>query len=275
MIYALSGEGYRALAALATRPVLYAFDFDGTLAPISPDRNAVMLPPSVGARLRELARRVPCAVVSGRALADLAPRVGGAVPYLIGNHGIETPTAAQEAVHAAEQVCLGWKQVFAEHLAGPFRELGIDVEDKRYSLTLHFSKAADAQRVQPKVLTLIQRLTPPPQLVSGKASMNLLPPGSGGKGPAILELMATLKQSDLFFVGDDETDENVFALREGLAMGIRVGEYPESRARYYLKHQGELEEVLRFLIQQLDCTADLAGRDAPGNVSAKSAVSEP
>ncbi|HLZ35477.1 MAG TPA: trehalose-phosphatase, partial [Nitrospira sp.] len=66
MIYLLSDEGRRAMSAVATRPILYAFDFDGTLAPISPDRNAVKISYSVSEWLKELARRAPCAVVSGR-----------------------------------------------------------------------------------------------------------------------------------------------------------------------------------------------------------------
>jgi trehalose 6-phosphate phosphatase len=89
MTYVLSEEGRLALCALAANPtILYAFDFDGTLAPISPDRDTVTIANSMSEWLKELAKHVPCAVVSGRALADLAPRTGEAVPYLIGNHGI-------------------------------------------------------------------------------------------------------------------------------------------------------------------------------------------
>ena len=74
MIHALSEAGLRALRDAASRPLLYAFDFDGTLAPISSDRHAVTLSPGVAEWLRELAKRVPCAVVSGRALAAVLLR---------------------------------------------------------------------------------------------------------------------------------------------------------------------------------------------------------
>jgi trehalose 6-phosphate phosphatase len=72
--------------------------------------------------------------------------------------------------------------------------------------------------------------------------------------------MAHLRCRGLFFIGDDETDEDVFRLTEGLMMGVRVGRRPESRARYYLKHQGEIEDVLRFLVHRLDGTPDIAGQ---------------
>lgn len=274
MIYLLSEEGRRALSMLAARPVLYAFDFDGTLAPISPDRHAVKIPYSVSEWLKELSKRAPCAVVSGRGLADLVPRVNGMVPYMIGNHGIERPTASPEAVHAAEGICLEWKEVIAAYLAKRLEELGVEVEDKRFSLTFHFRAAADAPRVHLAVLALLQQLTPAPQVVSGKSSVNLLPPGAGGKGPAVLELMVKLRQSGLFFVGDDETDENVLALKEGLAMGVRIGRYAESRASFFLKHQSELEEVLRFLVHRLDRTPELRGRDGLGFGDPKPAANE-
>ena len=72
MTYLFSDEGRLALRALTNRPILYAFDFDGTLARISQDRDTVKLPRSMYEWLSELANRAPCAIVSGRALSDLA-----------------------------------------------------------------------------------------------------------------------------------------------------------------------------------------------------------
>ena len=98
MIHALSEAGLRALRDAASRPLLYAFDFDGTLAPISSDRHAVTLTPGVAEWLRELAKRVPCAIVSGRALADVSLRTNGIVPHVIGNHGIESPLTSRSTL---------------------------------------------------------------------------------------------------------------------------------------------------------------------------------
>lgn len=259
MIYLLSEEGRRSLRALATRSILYAFDFDGTLAPISSDRDAVKIPRSVHEWLRELAKRAPCAVVSGRALADVTPRLAGTVPHVIGNHGIEGPTATPDSLSIAETVCLGWKKVFTTNLAQPLKDLGIEVEDKRYSVTLHYRDAAEPDRAHNAALLLLQQLSPAPRVIVGRSSVNALPPGQGGKGPAVLTLMVRLRQAGLFFVGDDDTDEDVFGLMEGLAMGVRVGRHSESQARYYLKHQGELEEVLRFLVHRIDRTPESLG----------------
>ena len=61
-------------------------------------------------------------------------------------------------------------------------------------------------------------------------------------------------------MGDDETDEDVFELADGLIMGVRVGRQAESRAQYYLKHQSEMEEVIRFLVRRIDRTPESYAR---------------
>jgi trehalose 6-phosphate phosphatase len=258
MTYLLSEEGRRSLRAVAEKPLLYAFDFDGTLAPISPNRDAVQIIPSITEWIKKLAKRVPCAIVSGRALADLAPRINGTVPYLIGNHGIESSLTPLPTLLWAEGICTAWKRDITTRFADTLKSLGGEVEDKQYSLTVHYRAHAQEAEVRPAILRLLQQLTPAPDLIVGKSSVNALPPGQGGKGPAVLALMRHLRQIGLFFVGDDETDENVFGLTEGLAMGIRVGIHAESQAKFYLKHQGEMEEVLRFLVHRIDRTPEAA-----------------
>ncbi len=254
MTYLLSEEGRTAMRAVATRPILYAFDFDGTLAPISPDRNAVTIPYSTNEWLKELAKRAPCAVVSGRALTDLAPRVKETVPHVIGNHGIEGPLSQPASLLWADGICQGWKREISSHLAEALKQIDVEVEDKRYSLTFHYRQAAEPARVRKEVLSLVEQLSPSPRLIVGKSSINALPPGQGGKGAAALALMKHLRQSALFYVGDDETDEDVFTLPEGLSMGVRIGYDAESRANFYLKHQSEIDEVLRFLVPRIDRT---------------------
>jgi trehalose 6-phosphate phosphatase len=154
----------------------------------------------------------------------------------------------------AEGVCLKWQKAIDTNFAQALKVLGVEVEDKRYTFTVHYRGVAEPARVRMAVLLLLQQLSPPPCVIFGKFSVNALPPGQGGKGPAILALMVHLRQTGLFFVGDDETDESVFALTEGLAMGVRVGHHAESRAQYYVKHQGEIKEVIRFLVHRINRT---------------------
>lgn len=258
MIYLLSEEGRQALRTVASRPILYAFDFDGTLAKISPDRGGVKLSPSTHEWLHELASRASCTIVSGRALSDLTPRVNGAVPYLIGNHGLESPLTPAATLNSAEQVCLGWMKQVETDLAQPLKVAGIEVETKRYTLTFHYSGTDESIGVQAALVLLLKRLMPTPQLICGKASVNALPSGSTRKGEAARSLMIHLRRDGLFFVGDDETDEDVFELTDGLILGVRIGQQAKSRAQYYLKHQSEIEEVIRFLVHRIDRTPEFS-----------------
>lgn len=256
MIYLLSEEGRQALREIAARPVLYAFDFDGTLAPISSMRDRVKMPRSVKEWLKELGKRAPCAVISGRARADLAARLDGAASSLIGNHGIESALTPLPTLFWAEGICAGWKQALGIPRAGALDDWGLDLEDKRYSLTLHDREREAHHDLRQIVAPLLRPLTPAPRLIFGKQSVNLLPPGSGGKGAAALQWMVHLRRAGLFFIGDDETDEEVFALTEGLMMGVRVGRQSASKAKYFIHHQGEIEEVLRFLVHRIDRTPE-------------------
>ena len=256
MIYLLSHEGREALRKVASHPMLYAFDFDGTLAPISPNRDGVRLTRSVKEWLKELGKRVPCAVIAGRALRDLEPRLEGCVPHLIGNHGLESPLTSPVTLLWADGICGGWRNLIKGVLAPHLADLQIDVEDKRYSLTLHFRGSNDPDHIRQALLELLSQLSPAPRVIIGKQSINLLPPGKGNKGAAALAMMRHLHQPALLFIGDDETDEDVFGLTEGLAMGVRVGMHSGSHAKYYLKHQSEIEDVLRFLIHRLDRTPE-------------------
>jgi trehalose 6-phosphate phosphatase len=248
MMYALSDTGLRALRHAASQPLLYAFDFDGTLAPISSDRHAVTVSAGTLKWLAELAKQAPCAIVSGRALDDVAMRVNGYVPHVIGNHGIESPLTSRAVLVEAERLCTDWRQQLEDNLTSAM-PAGVELENKRYSLTLHFRRARDPVDASLHALAALRCLAPAPKLITGKYSINVLPPGQVGKGPATLALMKHLGRTGLFYIGDEETDETVFALTEGVTMGVRVGRQEGSRAGFYVHHQGEVEQLLRLLVE--------------------------
>jgi trehalose 6-phosphate phosphatase len=248
VIHALSDAGLRALRHAASQPLLYAFDFDGTLAPISSDRHAVKVPAGTLQWLAELAKQAPCAIVSGRALADVAVRINGYVPHVIGNHGIESPLTSRTVLLEAERTCADWHHQLKGTLDA-MAMLGVELEDKRYSLTVHLRHAHNPGEAGVNALAALRRLKPAPLLIEGKFSINALPPGLGGKGQATLALMNHLGRTGLFYIGDEKTDETVFALSNAVTMGVRVGRQDGSRAGFYLHGQAEVEELLRLLVE--------------------------
>ena len=89
MIDLFSTEGLEALARIARRTTLYAFDFDGTLAPIVERPDDARAAPSTIALLATLGTLVPTAILTGRSVDDLKQRLEFTPLHLVGNHGAE------------------------------------------------------------------------------------------------------------------------------------------------------------------------------------------
>ena len=75
MKYILAQRNRPLLRRLARAHTLLVFDFDGTLAPIVPDPKGAAIRPHTAALLRQVAEVYPVAILSGRALADVTPRL--------------------------------------------------------------------------------------------------------------------------------------------------------------------------------------------------------
>ena len=93
--------GEQALRGVMQRRPILAFDFDGTLAPIVAHPDDVKVPDVISRGLTRLARRHPVAIITGRAVADVRPRLGFTPQYVIGNHGAEDPDAPGPAITGA------------------------------------------------------------------------------------------------------------------------------------------------------------------------------
>jgi trehalose 6-phosphate phosphatase len=76
--------------AFAASQVLLAFDFDGTLAPITSADNRAQMRARTRRLLTEIAKRYPSVVISGRRLEDVTKRLND-VPlwHVSGNVGRE------------------------------------------------------------------------------------------------------------------------------------------------------------------------------------------
>ena len=243
MRYLLSRQNVAVLAQVGWSRVLLAFDFDGTLAPIVNDRALASMRPRTTKLLRRVSTLYPCAVISGRCKADVAARLGGAgVKYVSGNHGLE-PGARLD--HFARETALA-APLLREALA-PFG--GIDVEDKRYSLSVHYRRSrrkADARAaIQHAVAGLPHRM----RTILGKLVVNVVPEGAPNKGDALLHLRALAHADTALYVGDDLTDEDVFVLDQpGRLLTVRVGASRSSAAAYFLRAQGEIDALLAELL---------------------------
>ena len=261
MEYLLTDRGRNELETLLTVHALFAFDFDGTLAKIVRDRHTAQLGRPIRLWLGELAKRAPTAIISGRSVEDLRARVGNTVPYLIGNHGLEGLHMTQQVVQQARDTCEGWKQLIEKRFGAELTRCGVFVEDKSYSLSFHYRDAGRKDDARALVFHVLAELSPPPRIVLGKAVVNVVPAAAPHKGAALLELMYQLNCTAALYIGDDDTDEDVFSLPDTRILTVRVGKKKISAARFFLKRQTEITEVLQSIVK----TADRNTRVREGN----------
>lgn len=242
MIHALSRDGRAALSALGHARALLAFDFDGTLAPIVASRDEARMRPETAALFARVCEAYPCAVISGRSRRDVLARLEGSpVRYVVGNHGLEP---GGDMALFERQV----REVRAHVEATLAAVQGVDVEDKRYSLAVHFrrsrSKRAAVQATHEAAASAPHAM----RIVAGKMVVNLIPEGAPSKGDALLALRARSRCDVALFVGDDVTDEDVFELDQpGRLLSIRVGRSATSAAAHYLRSQREIDALLAHL----------------------------
>jgi trehalose 6-phosphate phosphatase len=252
MQHLLGRNGRRQLDQLARAHTLYAFDFDGTLARIVRNHQDAQLARPIRKGLVELGKRTCTAVISGRSVADLRVRVAGAVQHLIGNHGMEGLHAAQQVLRQARETCRAWKRQAENGFGAELSRAGATVEDKTYSLAFHYRTSGRKRTAREAVFMVLAQLSPAPRILLGKDIVNVIPGGAPHKGVALLELMHQLNCTAALYIGDDETDEDVFSLPDARIVTVRIGRKKTSAARFYLERQSEITALLQYLIKAHD-----------------------
>lgn len=246
--YALSDAGRLALERWRGRRLLAAFDFDGTLAPIAVRPEQVVTPPGARAALERLRGLCPTAVISGRAREDVRTRLGVTVDYVLGNHGIEGLPGAERELAECVAVSRGWWRQLQGGALPAVHEPGVFVEDKQVSLAVHYRQARDAAAARQALAAALPALAPAPRIVTGKYVFNLLPSSAVDKGTALLRLIELTRAEAALYVGDDDTDEDVFRLHEAALVTVRVGASDQSQARLYLRAPQEIPRLVELLI---------------------------
>jgi trehalose 6-phosphate phosphatase len=260
MIPLLSKSSLMVLESLSFTKTLYAFDFDGTLAKIVRIPSDAQMTSTTESLLKELSRLVPVAIVSGRSIQDLKQRISFHPQYLIGNHGLESLERNTSTLSEAKKICAAWSEALKKRNF----ESGIEVEDKTYSIAIHYRRSRNKTLARNQIRLAIESLLPPPRVITGKSVFNLLPPNSPHKGAAILDLMLKSKVKHALYIGDDDTDEDVFGMPydEGQLMTVRVGRKKLSQAKYFIEHQPDINRLLKTLIHFHKSSTKLRNQEA-------------
>lgn len=251
--YLFHSEGIAALARHVVPDTLFAFDLDGTLAPIVSDYSAAKVDEPVRSTLRKLAKLAKVCVITGRSRNDAQARLGFRPHLLVGNHGAEWPP--QERGNREWQYvgrCLKWR----EQLYGMLSDIqGVEIEFKGESLSIHYRKAMDRESALARIETAIEKLDPVPRRIGGKFVVNLVPMEASTKGDALVAAMDKLGATRAIYFGDDKTDEAVFRLTGMDTLGIRIGKDDQTAASYYLNQQSEILNVINLMVGLLESPA--------------------
>src|SRR6266581_5583671 len=232
-------------------------DIDGTLLDLAPTPREVWVPPGLAKTLNRLLARTngALALVSGRSLNDIdlifAPELFPAV----GGHGAEMRVTSDSEAIAARAPPMD-KDLKRRLAAIAKLSPGILLEDKGYSLALHYRLAPHAEKAIYEAVSLIRADLPhaPIEVLPGKSVCEIKHSGFT-KASGVRELMTRepFKGRRPLFIGDDVTDESVFAIMpdlEGLAFSVG------GRARGVAGHFDAPSDVREFLAHLLDDERD-------------------
>src|SRR4030088_3107424 len=228
-------------------------DIDGTLLDLSPTPREVWVPPGLAKTLHRLLVRTSgaLAMVSGRSLNDIDLIFAPDQFPSVGGHGaemrIETDSDAV-ATHAPPMDKELKRRLAVIAKLSP----GILLEDKGYSLALHYRLAPHAEKAIYEAVSLIRADLPnaPIEVLPGKCVCEIKHSGFT-KATGVLELMThePFKGRRPLFIGDDVTDESVFAIMPDLrGLAFSVGR----RAKGVAGHFDEPSDVRQWLAHLLD-----------------------
>lgn len=247
--YLLEKEGLLALARQVGPDTLFAFDLDGTLAPIVVDYGGVQVAEPVRKALKRLIELAKVCVLTGRSRQDAQEILYLEPHLLIGNHGAEWPPVFKNRDWLQIGLCAGWR----DRLSDMLHDLdGVQIEFKGESLTLHYRKSLNRDVALARINAAIEKLEPAPRIIGGKFVVNLLPMEAFNKGDALVAVMDRLGLKRAIYFGDDVTDEEVFRLKNIDLLSIHVGKNDLTAAPYYLSNQAEMLGVLNALVGMLE-----------------------
>jgi trehalose 6-phosphate phosphatase len=233
--------------------VALLLDIDGTLLDLMPTPREVWVPPGLSKTLNGLLERTSgaMALVSGRSLNDIDLIFAPDQFPAVGGHGAEMRLGADNESVATHAPPLD-KELKRRLATIAKLSPGILLEDKGYSLALHYRLAPHAEKAIYEAVSLIRADLPnaPIEVLPGKCVCEIKHSGFT-KASGVRELMTyePFKGRKPLFIGDDVTDETVFAIMpdfDGVAFSVG------RRAQGVAGHFDTPGDVREFLARLLD-----------------------
>ncbi|WP_438043842.1 bifunctional alpha,alpha-trehalose-phosphate synthase (UDP-forming)/trehalose-phosphatase [Sorangium sp. So ce128] len=230
---------------------VWILDYDGTLVPFAPVPDLAAPDEELLALLRALSERDRVHVVSGRRRADIERWLGALPLHIHAEHGFWSRSTASDDWVALEPDAAAWKGEVRAILEGFTRRTpGSFIEEKTVMLAWHYRTAEPelaSQHVRELRARLEERLPMDTlELLAGAKVVEVRPRGvhKGRVVPRILDDVPA--RAAVIAIGDDRTDEDIFAALPPSAYTIHVGN-ESSRAAYRLPDAGAVRRLLRSI----------------------------
>ena len=232
---------------------LILLDYDGTLVPFAdrpskaaPDTELIQLLSRLQANLH-----TTLVVVSGRSRPELEHWFGGLAIGLVSDHGAWFRETDSREWHLLGTDRNDWKETI-----GPIMERYVDrtpgtfVEEKDFSLAWHYRRAepelASVRVAELKDALLSLTANFDVSVLEGKRVLEVKNSGID-KGNAVRRWASAKENQFILSIGDDWTDEDMFAALPETAFTIKVG-VDYSNARYFLESPSDVRKFLTELV---------------------------
>ena len=228
---------------------LILLDYDGTLVPLvekpenaKPDSELIVILKNL---VQESKNEV--VIISGRDKNTLEKWFGSLNLGLIAEHGVWIKDKKWEMIEPLKN---DWKEQIK-----PILELYVDrtpgsfIEEKEFSLVWHYRKSDPelaeirARELKDALLHLTANLKL--EVLEGSKVIEIKDAGIN-KGRAALRWIQKEKWDFILAIGDDRTDEDVFAVLPKSAYSIKVG-LSASQAKFNVDSQEDIRKLLREL----------------------------
>jgi trehalose 6-phosphate phosphatase len=230
------------------KEIAILLDVDGTIIDLALTPDDVRVPSPLPETLAQLSALTggALALVSGRPVRDLDELFAPLKLPVIGGHGAEFRLRNTELISNYPPLDPAIRQRFAEIAK---IDPGIVVEDKEYSLALHYRLVPDrrAAVLEAAAEILAEFPSAPIELLPGKAMIEVKKIGYD-KASAVRKLMTYMPFAARrpIMIGDDVTDESMFAVApEYQGVAISVG-----RKRAHVSYQFERPADVRRWLEQ-------------------------
>ena len=245
-------------------------DFDGTLAPLVSHPMLSEIPTDTKEILEKLKETpgVQIAMISGRPVPDLMDKVGIPDICYSGSHGNVIRFAEghvhENHVDPSLQVI---KNKLEDELLKNEAFTGVWIEDKGYTLTIHFNQAERPdQDLERQTILFLDKTA---RAMDGDALFTVMPghksvevkgQGTKNKGFAVTKILkewqlwgSLTENYGAMFIGDDTTDEDAFRALKKNGVTIRVGRSSiNTEANYHLPDVIHVKRLLKWILANHD-----------------------